>query len=91
MKFLLLALCGLALASCIDVEICNEENTHKHFQNLDLFVKPDPIVVQEGADVSLHFAIDVITAVLAGGTIDIKLTKGGAIPLPVPCLEVSLY
>ena len=91
MKFLLVALCGLALASSIDVEICDPDITHQHFDNLDLFVKPDPILVKEGEDLSLHFALDILTPVLAGGTIDIKIKKGGAIPLPVPCIDVSLY
>merc|ERR1712112_592318 len=85
MKFLLVALCSLAMASAIDVEICDPEITEAHFDNLDIAVNPDPIIVEAGKQVGLHFAIDLITQI-NGGTVKIDIMSGS---IPVPCLEVE--
>ena len=85
MKFLLVALCSLAMASAIKVEICDPDITESHFDNLDIAVDPDPIVVEVGKQVGLHFAIDLLTQ-MNGGTVKIDIVSG---ILPVPCLEVS--
>ena len=84
MKSLLVALCSLAMASAIDVQICDPEITEAHFDNLDIAVDPDPIVVETGKQVGLHFAIDLLTQI-NGGTVKIDIVSG---ILPVPCLEV---
>ena len=84
MKSLLVALCSLAMASAIVVEICDPEITEAHFDNLDIAVDPDPIVVETGKQVGLHFAIDLLTQI-NGGTVKIDIVSG---ILPVPCLEV---
>ena len=85
MKSLLVAFCSLAMASAIVVEICDPEITEAHFDNLDIKVDPDPIVVETGKQVGLHFAIDLLTQI-NGGTVKIDIVSG---ILPVPCLEVS--
>merc|ERR1712080_179066 len=85
MKFLLVALCSLAMASAIVVEICDPDITEAHFDNLDIAVDPDPIVVEVGKQVGLHFAIDLLTQ-MNGGTVKIDIVSG---ILPVPCLEVE--
>merc|ERR1712227_959834 len=85
MKFLLVALCSLAMASAIEVEICDPEITEAHFDNLDIAVDPDPIIVEAGKQVGLHFAIDLLNQI-NGGTVKIDIVSG---ILPVPCLEVE--
>merc|ERR1712244_1478 len=85
MEVLLVALCSLAMASAIDVQICDNEITEAHFDNLDIAVDPDPIVVEVGKQVGLHFAIDLLTQ-MNGGTVKIDIVSG---ILPVPCLEVE--
>ena len=87
MKFLLVALCSLAMASAIEVEICDPEITEAHFDNLDIAVDPDPIVVEAGKQVGLHFAIDLLTQI-NGGIVQIDIMSGS---IPVPCLEVIKY
>merc|ERR1711902_202472 len=87
MKFLLVALCSLAMASAIDVEICDPEITEAHFDNLDIAVDPDPIIVEAGKQVGLHFAIDLLNQI-NGGTVKIDIMSGS---IPVPCLEVTRY
>ena len=86
MKVLFVALCSLALASAIVVEICDPEITEANFDNLDIAVDPDPIVLKTGNKVGLHFAIDLLTQI-DGGTVKIDIKKG---ILPIPCLEVSI-
>jgi len=73
------------MASAIVVEICDPEITEANFDNLDIAVDPDPIVVETGKQVGLHFAIDLLTQI-EGGTVKIDITSG---ILPVPCLEVE--
>ena len=85
MKSFFAALCCLALASAIEVKICDNEITEAHFDNLDIAVDPDPIVVEAGKQVGLHFAIDLLTQ-MNGGTVKIDIVSG---VLPVPCLEVN--
>ena len=87
MKFLLVALCSLAMASAIEVEICDPEITEAHFDNLDIAVDPDPIIVEAGKQVGLHFAIDLLNQI-NGGTVKIDIMSGS---IPVPCLEVTKY
>merc|ERR1712080_424376 len=60
MKVLIVALCSLAFASAINVEICDPDITEANFDNLDIAVSPDPIVLKSGAQVGLHFAIDLL-------------------------------
>ena len=86
MKVLFVALCSLALASAIVVEVCDPEITEANFDNLDIAVSPDPIVLATGAKVGLHFAIDLLKDV-EGGTVNIGIKNGA---LPIPCLEVSI-
>ena len=85
MKLLLVALCSLAMASAIVVEICDPEITEANFDNLDIAVDPDPIVVEAGKKVGLHFAIDLVTQI-EGGTVQVDMMSGS---IPVPCLEVT--
>ena len=85
MKVLFVALCSLALASAIVVEICDPEITEANFDNLDVKVKPDPIVLKTGGELGLHFAIDLLKD-KAGGTVKIDIHNG---VLPIPCIEVS--
>ena len=85
MKVLFVALCSLALASAIVVEICDPEITEANFDNLDVKVKPDPIVLATGGELGLHFAIDLLKD-KAGGTVKIDIHNG---VLPIPCIEVS--
>merc|ERR1712018_474127 len=85
MKSFFVAICCLALASAIEVKICDNEITEAHFDNLDIAVDPDPIVVEAGKQVGLHFAIDLLTQ-MNGGTVKIDIVSG---VLPVPCLEVE--
>jgi len=85
MKSFFAAICCLALASAIEVKICDNEITEAHFDNLDIAVDPDPIVVEAGKQVGLHFAIDLLTQ-MNGGTVKIDIVSG---VLPVPCLEVE--
>ena len=87
MKSLLVALCSLAMASAIVVEICDPEITEAHFDNLDIAVDPDPIVVEAGKQVGLHFAIDLLNQI-NGGIVKIDIMSGS---IPVPCLEVIIY
>lgn len=87
MKVLIVALCCLALASAIDVEICDPEITEANFDNLDIAVDPDPIILKTGAQVGLHFAIDLLKQI-DGGTVKINIKKG---LLPIPCIEVSIW
>ena len=87
MKSLLVALCSLAMAFAIDVQICDPDITEAHFDNLDIAVDPDPIVVETGKQVGLHFAIDLLNQI-NGGTVKIDIVSG---ILPVPCLEVNRY
>ena len=87
MKSLLVALCSLAMAFAIDVQICDPDITEAHFDNLDIAVDPDPIVVETGKQVGLHFAIDLLTQ-LNGGIVEIDIMSGS---IPVPCLEVIKY
>ena len=86
MKVLFVALCSLALASAIVVEICDPEITEANFDNLDIAVDPDPIVLKTGNKVGLHFAIDLLKQI-DGGTVKIDIKNG---ILPIPCLEVSI-
>merc|ERR1712080_327197 len=85
MKFLIVASCLMAFASAIVVEVCDPEITEANFDNLDVKVKPDPIVVKEGESVGLHFAIDLLKEI-KGGTVKIDIKKG---VLPIPCLEID--
>merc|ERR1712018_135003 len=85
MKSFFVAICCLALASAIEVKICDNEITEAHFDNLDIAVDPDPIVVEAGKQFGLHFAIDLLTQ-MNGGTVKIDIVSG---VLPVPCLEVE--
>ena len=87
MKSLFVALCSLAMASAIVVEICDPEITEAHFDNLDIKVDPDPIVVETGKQVGLHFAIDLLNQI-NGGIVKIDIMSGS---IPVPCLEVIKY
>ena len=86
MKVLFVALCSLALASAIVVEICDPEITEANFDNLDIAVDPDPIVLKTGNKVGLHFAIDLLKQI-DGGTVKIDIKNG---ILPIPCLEVRI-
>merc|ERR1711981_1012848 len=85
MKVLIAVLCSLALASAIVVEICDPEITEANFDNLDIAVDPDPIVLKTGNQVGLHFAIDLLTQI-DGGTVKIDIKNG---ILPIPCLEIE--
>ena len=84
MKVLIVALCSLAFASAINVEICDPDITEANFDNLDIAVSPDPIVLKSGAQVGLHFAIDLLKQI-DGGTVKIDIKNG---LLPLPCIEV---
>ena len=86
MKVLLVALCGVTLASAIVVNVCDPEITEANFDKLDVKVDPDPIVVKTGEKVGLHFAIDLLKEI-KGGTVKIDIKSG---MLPVPCLEVRI-
>merc|ERR1711996_22229 len=85
MKVLIVALCSLAFASAINVEICDPDITEANFDNLDIAVSPDPIVLKSGAQVGLHFAIDLLKQI-DGGTVKIDIKNG---PLPIPCIEID--
>ena len=87
MKVLIAVICSLAFASAIDVEICDPEITEANFDNLDIAVDPDPIVLKTGNQLGLHFAIDLLKEKAAGGTVDISIKNG---PLPIPCIEVIM-
>merc|ERR1711992_112697 len=84
-KSFFVAICCLALTSAIDVQICDNEITEAHFDNLDIAVDPDPIVVEVGKQVGFHFAIDLLTQ-MNGGIVKIDIRSGS---IPVPCLEVE--
>ena len=84
MKLFLASLFCIATASAIVVKVCDPEITEANFDNLDVKVDPDPIVVKTGEKVGLHFAIDLLKEV-KGGTVKIDIKSG---MLPVPCLEV---
>ena len=71
------------------VEVCDPDITNANFNNIEFWVVPDPIVVKTGEALSLHVAIDALKQVEDGGTVQIDVTKGGPVPLPVPCLEVK--
>ena len=86
MKVLIAVMCSLAFASAIDVEICDPEITEANFDNLDIAVDPDPIVLKTGNKLGLHFAIDLLKQI-DGGTVDISIKNG---PLPIPCIEVIM-
>lgn len=75
----------LAFASAIIVNVCDPEITEANFDNLDIKVRPDPIVIKEGDKVGLHFAIDLLKE-KKGGTVKIDIKSG---ILPVPCLEID--
>jgi len=85
MKFLIVALCSLALASAIVVEVCDPDITEANFDNLDVAVDPDPIVLKTGAKIGLHFAIDLLKQI-DGGTVKIDIKNG---LLPLPCIEIG--
>ena len=85
MKLFLASLFCIATASAIVVKVCDPEITEANFDNLDVKVDPDPIVVKTGEKVGLHFAIDLLKEV-KGGTVKIDIKSG---LLPVPCLEVT--
>ena len=84
MKLFLASVFCIATASAIVVNVCDPEITEANFDNLDVKVDPDPIVVKTGEKVGLHFAIDLLKEV-KGGTVKIDIKSG---MLPVPCLEV---
>merc|ERR1712141_773956 len=77
MKSFFAALCCLALASAIEVKICDNEITEAHFDNLDIAVDPDPIVVEAGKQVGLHFAIDLLTQ-MNGGTVKVSSSSSSS-------------
>ena len=85
MKLFLASVFCIATASAIVVNVCDPEITEANFDNLDVKVDPDPIVVKTGEKVGLHFAIDLLKEV-KGGTVKIDIKSG---LLPVPCLEVT--
>ena len=70
-------------------EFCNDQSTD-WVGAATVDVTPYPIHIADGAHIEITANIDIIKALEAGSTIDLKLKKLGAIDIPIPCLDVSL-
>jgi hypothetical protein len=72
----------------IAYEFCNDGSTD-YVGAATVDVTPYPVHVVSGAHIDIVANIDLIKTIEAGSQIDLKLTKVGAIDIPIPCLDVS--
>merc|ERR1712226_507405 len=54
-----------------------------------LDVQPFPVVVNEGAEITLAVQITLNEEIAPGATVDLKLVKEGIIPITIPCIELD--
>merc|ERR1711874_15206 len=98
MKFLTLALLVAAVSARPEIELlappteleygfCDGSPEPATIDVLD--VKPFPIVIDEGASITLEAQITLKELIAVGATVDLKLVKEGIIPITIPCVEID--
>ena len=87
-KMRVLAILALVLAACsaTNFETCPGFDNSPVSENWSFSVNPDPIAVQAGAEIMIHFFAETKVAVPVGTKAKLKLKKIG---IEIPCLPVS--
>ena len=95
MKLLLLALSAvsasrlaqLAPPDHLEYGFCDGSPEPMTIDNLS--VEPFPIIVANGASVTIAAQITLNEVVAAGAQVSLELTLEGIIPIKIPCLEIE--
>merc|ERR1712038_1383383 len=71
-----------------EFEACPGFNNDKVVNPLHLTVNPDPVVIKKGQEVHVHFDANLVSTIVAGTKVDVKMTKFG---VPLPCLTIPNF
>ena len=77
----------LHVRSPIQIEFCTD-STAEYLPKAIVDVTPYPPHIADGEHIDIVADIELGKAIEAGSTLELKLTKKGAISIPIPCMEV---
>ena len=78
---------GVNLKSGIEFDTCFD-GTENYITNLHASVTPDPIKLESGAQVAIVVYSELLKEIATGTQVSVGVVKKGAVPLPIPCIEV---
>lgn len=65
------------------------DGAHEPLTFDDISIAPFPIVVADGANITLHILVTLLEDVPVGAKVKLEIVKEGLINLPIPCILVD--